>query len=91
MKDLKHIRKFNESEENLDNETSSSVSDVIIKVPDAIKKHMDELGIPDKNQSEVFEEYIHFLLGTYYGQDLDSFMSWSEESDNIVDYLGDQE
>jgi len=56
---------------------------IVVKIPNGFKKHMDKLRIPEKNQTKVFEDYIHFLLGTYYGEDVTSFIVWTEQSDNI--------
>lgn len=48
---------------------------------------MDELGIREENQKELFENYINHLLGTDYGVELEGFSVWCEEDDNISDYI----
>ena len=86
----KEIDKFKdflkENSEEKSNISDVSRSQVCINIPKGIKLHMDELGIAENNQSQLFEEYIYFLLGTNYGIEVDSFMTWAEEEDNITDF-----
>jgi hypothetical protein len=63
-----------------------SGNQISINIPKGIKLHMNKLGIPENNQSKLFEEYIDFLLGVNYGTEVDSFMTWTEEEDNITDF-----
>lgn len=70
------------------NESNQEVSgnQISINIPEGIISYMDELGIPKNNQSKLFEEYIDFLLGVNYRMEVDSFMTWAEEEDNITDF-----
>ena len=57
-----------------------------INIPKGIKECMDRLGIPENNQPRLFKEYVDFLLGVNYGMEVDSFTTWTEESDNVTDF-----
>ena len=59
---------------------------VNINIPNGIKEYMDKLGIPVNNQPQLFKEYVDFLLGVNYRMEVDYFMRWAEEDDNIVDF-----
>ena len=86
MKHLKTSQELNESSENL-NPSDVSPDQISINIPSGIKSHMDRLGIPQNNHSELFKEYIDFLLGVNYGTEVDSFTRWTEQEDNIVDFI----
>jgi len=72
------------------NSSDVSRSQICVNIPRGIKSHMDTLGIPEDNQSQLFKEYIDFLLGVNYGIEVDTFMSWTDEEDNIVDFMDDE-
>ena len=55
-----------------------------INIPKGIKECMDRLCIPENNQPRLFKEYVDFLLGVNYGMEVDSFTTWTEESDNVL-------
>ena len=85
----KYIDTFKErltESENL-NISDVSRSQICINIPKGIKSHMDKLGIPENNQSQLFKEYIDFLLGVNYGMEDDGFMSWTQEEDNYIDFM----
>jgi len=85
MKHLKTQNQLNESQENL-NISDVSPGQISINIPRSIISHMDRLGIPQNNHSELFREYIDFLLGVNYGTEVDSFTRWTEQEDNITDF-----
>jgi len=85
MKHLKTSQELNESSENL-NPSDVSLGQISINIPSGIKSHMDRLGIPQEYHSELFREYIDFLLGVNYGTEVDQFTRWTEQEDNIVDF-----
>ena len=86
MKHLKTSQELNESSENL-NPSDVSLGQISINIPSGIKSHMDRLGIPQEDHSELFREYIDFLLGVNYGTEVDQFTRWTEQEDNIVDFI----
>jgi len=86
MKHLKTQNQLNESLENL-NPSDVSPSQISINIPSSIKSHMDRLGIPQENQSQLFRDYIHFLLGVDYGTEINSFTRWTGVDDNITDFM----
>jgi len=86
MKHLKTSQELNESSENL-NPSDVSSGQISINIPSGIKSHMDRLGIPQNNHSELFREYIDFLLGVNYGREVDQFTRWTEQEDNITDFI----
>jgi hypothetical protein len=63
-----------------------STRQMCIDIPNGIKLHMDKLGIHENNQSQLFKEYIDFLLGVNYGTAVDEFITWTEQEDNISDF-----
>jgi hypothetical protein len=86
MKHIKTQEQLNEAQENL-NPSDVSLGQISINIPSGIKSHMDRLGIPQNNHSELFREYIDFLLGVNYGREVDQFTRWTEQEDNIVDFI----
>jgi len=70
-------------------QTDVSRSQISINIPKGIISHMDTLGIPEHNQPQLFKEYIDFLLSVNVGMEVDTFMSWTDEEDNIVDFMDD--
>lgn len=79
---MKHLKGFDKINENF-----SDSNIITIEIPESIKEHMEELGISEENQKELFENYINHLLGTDYGVELEGFSVWCEEDDNISDFI----
>lgn len=76
-------------EDKLDAVKESLRTDVVqVTIPTEIENYMENLGIPAEKHAEVFSNYIDHLLGTIYGTELESFTDWTDESDNISDYIG---
>ncbi len=57
------------------------------KIPGDIIFMMDKLGISREKQQEVFQNFIDYKIGITSNTVAQDFGYWTEESDNITDYV----
>ena len=60
---------------------------IIIDIPDSIADHCKEIGIPMDKIPKVFQDFVYDNMGFNSHWGIASFLEWTEEDDNISEYL----